>query len=69
MTNSEIELKANKLLYNFFNHKQQEILTPIPVIDILEYLGYDIDFRSDGIYQDKSILGGSNTKKENCRIK
>jgi len=58
MTNSEIELKANKLLSDFCNHKKQEILTPIPVIDILEYLGYDIDFRNDGIYEDKSILGG-----------
>ena len=31
MTNSEIELKANKLLSDFYNHKKQEILTPIPV--------------------------------------
>ena len=64
MTNSEIELKASKLLSDFYKHKKQEILTPIPVIDILEYLGYDIDFRNDGIYEDISILGGVIPKKK-----
>ena len=58
MTNLEIESKVDKLLSDFFNSKKEGISTPVPVIDILEYLGYDIDFRNDGIYEDKDILGG-----------
>jgi hypothetical protein len=29
------------------------------VFDIIEYLGYDVEVRKDGIYEDKNLLGGT----------
>ena len=58
MKKQDIEKKSNKLLENYFDSKKESLTTPVPTIDILEYLGYDIDFRSDGIYKNKDILGG-----------
>ena len=58
MKKQDIEKKSNKLLEEYFDYKQELLNTPVPTIDILEYLGYDIDFRSDGIYKNKDILGG-----------
>ena len=58
MKKQDIEKKSNKLLEEYFDYKKESLTTPVPTIDILEYLGYDIDFRSDGIYKNKDILGG-----------
>ena len=58
MNKKHIEEKSNKLLHKYFKHNNESITVPIPTIEILEYLGYDIDFRSDGIYKNKDILGG-----------
>ena len=58
MNQIEIENKSKKLLYKYFKDNNKSVTLPIPTIDILEYLGYDIDFRSDGIYTNKDILGG-----------
>ena len=58
MKKQDIEKKSNKLLEDYFDYKKESLTTPVPTIDILEYLGYDIDFRSDGIYKNNDILGG-----------
>ena len=57
--NSTIEKESAKLLESFSKDKGQKIAAPVPVFDIIEYLGYDVDFRKDGIYEDKNLLGGT----------
>ena len=59
LKNSTIEKESAKLLENFCKDKGQKIAAPVPVFDIIEHLGYDVDFRKDGIYEDKNLLGGT----------
>ena len=58
LKNSTIEKESRKLLESFSKDKGQKVSAPVPVFDIIEHLGYDVDFRKDGIYEDKNILGG-----------
>jgi len=59
LKNSAIEKESIKLL-NAFNKKMGlKLSAPVPVFDIIEYLGYDVDFRKDGIYKDNNLLGGT----------
>ena len=55
---SSIEQESLKLLHSYGLEIGKKIEIPVPVFDIIEYLGYDIDFRNDGIYEDDNILGG-----------
>jgi len=59
LKNSTIEKESKKLLGDFSNKTGHKLSAPIPVFDIIEYLGYDVDFRKDGIYEDKNLLGGT----------
>jgi hypothetical protein len=59
LKNSTIEKESKKLLGDFNNITGHKLSAPIPVFDIIEYLGYDVDFRKDGIYEDKNLLGGT----------
>jgi len=59
LKNSTIEKESKKLLGDFSNKTGHKLAAPIPVFDIIEYLGYDVDFRKDGIYEDKNLLGGT----------
>ena len=59
LKNSTIEKESKKLLVDFNNKTGHKLSAPIPVFDIIEYLGYDVDFRKDGIYEDKNLLGGT----------
>ena len=59
LKNSTIEKESKKLLGDFNNKTGHKLSAPIPVFDIIEYLGYDVDFRKDGIYEDKNLLGGT----------
>ena len=59
LKNSTIEKESAKLLESFCKDKGQKIVAPVPVFDIIEHLGYDVDFRKDGIYEDKNLLGGT----------
>ena len=59
LKNSTIEKESKKLLRDFSNNTGHKLFAPIPVFDIIEYLGYDVDFRKDGIYEDKNLLGGT----------
>ena len=58
LKNSIIEKESIKLLSAYNKKMGLKLSTPVPVFDIIEYLGYDIDFRKDGIYEDKTNLGG-----------
>jgi len=53
-----IERKSIALFDKYSSSNSVKLEAPIDVMSILEYLGYDIDFRHDGIYADKDILGG-----------
>ena len=59
LKNSAIEKESINLLNAFNNKTGQRLSAPVPVFDIIEYLGYDVDFRKDGIYKDKNMLGGT----------
>ena len=68
LKNNIIESKANKLLKDFYSSKNKNKNEPLDVIDLIEFLGYDIDFRSDGIYKDDDILGGIIIEKKLIEI-
>ena len=55
---ANIEKKALKLINDYSNELGRPIKPPIPVFEIIEFLGYDVDFRKDGLYTDHNYLGG-----------
>ena len=56
----DIEKHTIGLIRAYEKESGGPIRPPVPVFDIIEYLGYDIDFRSDGFYQDPNNLGKFN---------
>mgnify|MGYP000479878012 CR=1 FL=1 len=68
LKNSTIEKESINLLQSFNKSTGEKMTPPIPVFDIIEYLGYDLDFRKDGIYKDKNILGGLNIDEKTVEI-
>ena len=58
LKNSTIEKESVKLLNSFSKDNGRTLSAPVPVFDIIEHLGYDVNFKKDGIYKDKNILGG-----------
>ena len=68
LKNSTIEKESINLLQAFNKSIGIKVVPPIPVFDIIEYLGYDLDFRKDGIYEDKNILGGLNVDEKTVEI-
>jgi len=58
ISNQYIENESLKLLKEYYSTDKLPLNESIPVFDIIEYLGYDIDFRKDGLYKDKNYLGG-----------
>ena len=68
LKNSIIEKETKKLLNDFIDEKNEKLSAPIPVFDIIEYLGYDVDFRKDGVYKDKDVLGGTLIDKKIVEI-
>ena len=68
LKSSTIEKESINLL-NAFNKKiGKKLAAPVPVFDIIEYLGYDIDFRKDGIYKDNNLLGGTLINQKTVEI-
>ncbi len=57
LSNKEIESRCIDLIDKFSKSNDMDYYN-VPVLEMLEHLGYDIDFRSDGIYADSNILGG-----------
>ena len=53
-----IEKYTIDLIQTYEKESGGRIRPPVPIFDIIEYLGYDIDFRNDGFYQDPNNLGG-----------
>ncbi len=68
LKSSAIERESIELLKNFNNKNKINLSAPVPVFDIIEFLGYDIDFRKDGIYQDTDILGGTLIEEKTVQI-
>ena len=71
MTNiikKDIESKASDLIKDFSKHQGKTISAPIPIFEMAEFLGYHIDFRNDGIYEDLNILGGLQIKDKMIEI-
>ena len=68
LKSSAIEEESKKLLKSFSQKNRISLSAPIPVFDIIEFLGYDIDFRKDGIYQDTDILGGTLIEEKTVQI-
>ena len=68
LKNSTIEKESMNLLSDFYQKSGQKLFAPVPVFDIIEYLGYDVDFRKDGIYKDKNLLGGTLIDKKTIEI-
>ena len=64
----EIESKASDLIKDFSKHQGKTISAPIPVFEMAEFLGYHIDFRNDGIYEDLNILGGLQIEDKRIEI-
>jgi len=58
LKNSNIEKESKVLLNDYCKSSNMTLKAPVPVFDIIEYLGYDINFTKDGIYHNKNILGG-----------
>ena len=54
----DIEKEATKLINNYGNEIGRSIKPPIPVFEMIEFLGYDVDFRKDGLYENHNYLGG-----------
>ena len=55
---SKIESETLRVIdkYNTVNGLSFQI--PIPVLEIIESIGFNYDFRMDGVYKDKDLLGG-----------
>ena len=56
--NKTIEEEAAQLVQAYEKELGTRINPPIPVFEIIEFLGYNLDFRSDGFYKDNNNLGG-----------
>ena len=56
--NKTIEEEVAQLVQAFEKELGTRINPPIPVFEIIEFLGYNLDFRSDGFYEDPKYLGG-----------
>ena len=54
----DIEKEASKLINNYSIEIGRSIKPPIPVFEMIEFLGYDVDFRKDGLYENHNYLGG-----------
>ena len=68
ITKKDIESKASDLIKDFSKYQGKTISVPTPVFEMAEFLGYHIDFRNDGIYEDLNILGGLQIKDKMIEI-
>ena len=68
ISSQEIEKQSLDLMLSFSKNNGSKLNAPIPVFEMIEYLGYDVDFRNDGIYKDSNILGGLRIKEKKVEI-
>jgi Zn-dependent peptidase ImmA (M78 family) len=55
---SKIESETLRLIDKYNTENGLSIQIPIPVLEIIESIGFNYDFRMDGVYKDKDLLGG-----------
>ena len=58
MPKINIESATQQLLNDYHNSTGKAVSATTPVFEMIEFLGYDLDFRSDGFYEDPNNLGG-----------
>ena len=58
LTDKEIEARTIDLIRSYKEKKGSYVHTPIPVFEMIEFLGYNVDFKKDGMYTDPNNLGG-----------
>jgi len=68
LKSSVIEQESINLLSAYNKKMGLKLSTPVPVFDIIEYLGYDIDFSKDGIYQGTDFQGGTHIEEKTVVI-
>ena len=68
ITKKDIEIRSVDLINDFSKKVGKDISPPVPVIEMAEFLGYYIDFRNDGIYEDLNILGGLQINSKTIEI-
>jgi len=62
----QIELKTKQLLSSYFENKGTHLSVPIDPIDIIEYLGYSVDYVS-GKY-DRNVYGALNPETKTVEV-
>ena len=55
---SKIESETLRVIDKYNTENGLSIQIPIPVLEIIESIGFNYDFRMDGVYKDKDLLGG-----------
>jgi len=53
-----IEQASLNLIQEYEKETGKSIVAPIPTDELIEFLGYDVDYRKDGPYTDPELLGG-----------
>lgn len=68
ISKQDIESTSIHLLEDYQSKTGNSVSSHIDVLDMIEFLGYDIDFRKDGLYQDPNYLGGLHYDKKLIEI-
>ena len=55
---SRIESETLRVIDKYNTENGLSFQIPIPVLEIIESIGFNYDFRMDGVYKDKDLLGG-----------
>lgn len=55
---SKIESETLRVIDKYNTENGLPFQIPIPVLEIIESIGFNYDFRMDGVYKDKDLLGG-----------
>ena len=55
---SKIESETLRVIDKYNTENGLSFQIPIPVLEIIESIGFNYDFRMDGVYKDKDLLGG-----------
>ena len=68
LKNNQIEQKTIDLLAAYYKKNKGSLEAPIPIFEIVEYLGYHLDFNEEGIFQDENMLGATYSDDKKIEI-
>ena len=66
LNNHEIEEKSIDFINEYYMNT--DIKAPIDVFNMVEYLGYDLDFNKEGIFYNSDILGATYNNQKIVQI-